>query len=137
MKKIKKILIFSFLILSVISCSEDEDNTNTNETSYTVWNGSNITFEKADGANPSDATSQDRITDLVWITRGNAGGQIYNIAMKYTDTIELTRVHKEFEADTFFPKISEDEWQLINEEKHEMDERHEYSFTYKTYLKIK
>ena len=79
MKKIKKILIFSFLILSVISCSEDEDNTNTNETSYTVWNGSNITFEKADGANPSDATSQDRITDLVWITRGNAGGQIYNI----------------------------------------------------------
>ena len=65
------------------------------------------------------------------------GGQIYNIAMKYTDTIELTRVHKEFEADTFFPKISEDEWQLINEENHEMDERHEYSFTYKTYLKIK
>ena len=65
------------------------------------------------------------------------GGQIYNIAMKYTDTIELTRVHKEFEADTFFPKINEDEWQLINEEKHEMDERHEYSFTYKTYLKIK
>ena len=65
------------------------------------------------------------------------GGQIYNIAMKYTDTIELTRVHKEFEADTFFPKISEDEWQLINEEKHEMDERHKYSFTYKTYLKIK
>lgn len=65
------------------------------------------------------------------------GGQIYNIAMKYTDTIELTRVHKEFEADTFFPKINENEWQLIYEEKHEMDERHEYSFTYKTYLKIK
>ena len=65
------------------------------------------------------------------------GGQIYNIGMKYTDTIELTRVHKEFEADTFFPKINENEWQLINEEKHEMDERHEYSFTYKTYLKIK
>ena len=65
------------------------------------------------------------------------GGQIYNIAMKYTDTIELTRVHEEFEADTFFPKINKNEWQLINEEKHEMDERHEYSFTYKTYLKIK
>ena len=65
------------------------------------------------------------------------GGQIYNKAMKYSDTIELTRVHEEFEADTFFPKINEDEWQLINEEKHEMDERHEYSFTYKTYLKIK
>ena len=65
------------------------------------------------------------------------GGQIYNLAMKYSDTIELTRVHEEFEADTFFPKINEDEWELINQEKHEMDERHEYSFTYKTYLKIK
>ena len=77
------------------------------------------------------ATNEDKNPFII------GGGQIYNIAMKYTDTIELTRVHKEFEADTFFPKISEDEWQLINEEKHEMDERHEYSFTYKTYLKIK
>ena len=65
------------------------------------------------------------------------GGQIYNLAMKYCDIIELTRVHEEFEADTFFPKINEDEWELINQEKHEMDERHKYSFTYKTYLKIK
>ena len=65
------------------------------------------------------------------------GGQIYNIAMKYSDTIELTRVHEEFEADTFFPKINEDEWQLVNEEKHEIDERHKFSFTYKTYLKIR
>ena len=65
------------------------------------------------------------------------GGQIYNIAIKYSDTIELTRVHEEFEADTFFPKINEDKWQLINEEKHEIDERHKYSFSYKTYLKIR
>tara|TARA_A100000164_G_scaffold327209_1_gene313411 strand:+ start:302 stop:802 length:501 start_codon:yes stop_codon:yes gene_type:complete len=64
------------------------------------------------------------------------GGQIYSLAMKYTDIIELTRVHEEFDADTFFPKINEDEWKLINEEKHEKDERHKYSFTYKTYLKI-
>ena len=65
------------------------------------------------------------------------GGQIYNLAMKYCDIIELTRVHEKFEADTFFPKINENEWELINEEKHKKDERHKYSFTYKTYLKIK
>ena len=65
------------------------------------------------------------------------GGQIYNLAMKYCDIIELTRVHEKFEADTFFPKINKNEWKLINEEKHEKDERHKYSFTYKTYLKIK
>ena len=65
------------------------------------------------------------------------GGQIYNLAMKHSDIIELTRVHEEFEADTFFPKINQEEWELINEENHEIDERHKYSFTYKTYLKIK
>ena len=65
------------------------------------------------------------------------GGQIYKLAMEISDKIELTRVHAEFEADTFFPKINQGEWELINEEKHEIDERHKYSFTYKTYLKIK
>ena len=65
------------------------------------------------------------------------GGQIYKLAMEMSDKIELTRVHAEFEADTFFPKINQGEWELINEEKHEIDERHKYSFTYKTYLKIK
>ena len=92
---------------------------------------------------PAEVTVVNNFEDAIKATNEDenpfiiGGGQIYNIAMKYSDTIELTRVHEEFEADTFFPKIKEDEWQLINEEKHEMDERHEYSFTYKTYLKIK
>jgi len=48
------------------------------EASFTVWSGAKITFTKADGANPGQAANQDRITDNVWITRGNNGGQIYN-----------------------------------------------------------
>ena len=55
--------------------------------------------------------------------------------MKYADKIELTRVHEEFDADTFFPKIDENEWELLNSEKHEKDEKHDFSFTYKTYTK--
>ena len=65
------------------------------------------------------------------------GGQIYKLAMDHGDKIELTRVHEEFKADTFFPKIDEDKWELINEEFNEKDERHQFSFTYKTYIKIK
>ena len=60
------------------------------------------------------------------------GGQIYKLAMDLVDKIELTRVHEEFKADTFFPKIDEDKWELINEEFNEKDERHQFSFTYKT-----
>tara|TARA_B100001287_G_C22683140_1_gene531662 strand:+ start:692 stop:1195 length:504 start_codon:yes stop_codon:yes gene_type:complete len=65
------------------------------------------------------------------------GGQIYKLAMNISDKIELTRVHEDFDADTFFPKISEDKWKLINEEFNEKDDRHKFSFTYKTYIKIK
>ena len=65
------------------------------------------------------------------------GGQIYKLAMDLVDKIELTRVHEEFKADTFFPKIDKDKWELINEEFNEKDERHQFSFTYKTYIKIR
>ncbi len=65
------------------------------------------------------------------------GGQIYKLAMDFCDKIELTRVHGEFKADTFFPKIDESKWKLIHEELNEKDERHQFSYSYKTYIKIR
>ncbi|CAM4240276.1 dihydrofolate reductase [Gillisia limnaea] len=61
------------------------------------------------------------------------GGEIYKMAMATADKIELTRVHGEFEADTFFPEIDESQWKVVAEEYHEKDERHQYAFTYLTY----
>lgn len=65
----------------------------------------------------------------VWII---GGGEIYNQSMGIADRIELTRVNSEFEADTFFPEIG-DEWELVKEEYHPVDDRHKYDFTYITY----
>lgn len=61
------------------------------------------------------------------------GGEIYKQALPYSDKIELTRVHSEFEADTFFPEIDENNWKLVKEEFHPADEKHEHAFTYLTY----
>ena len=51
--------------------------------SRTLWQGAIITFSKPNGGDPNDEANQDRITDRVWITRGNntptGQGQIYNI----------------------------------------------------------
>lgn len=80
MEKINKILIVTAILFIAISCGEEEPNNVNPEPEYTIWNGGEITFEKADKADPTSALNQDRITDLVWITRGNSGGQIYNIA---------------------------------------------------------
>lgn len=63
------------------------------------------------------------------------GGEIYEMGMSVADKIELTRVHGTFEADTFFPEIDRDTWELISEIYHEMDERHNYSFTYETWVR--
>ena len=61
------------------------------------------------------------------------GGEIYKMAMSKADKIELTRVHGEFEADTFFPEIDEKEWRLVSSTFHPKDEKHDYAFTYLTY----
>jgi dihydrofolate reductase len=61
------------------------------------------------------------------------GGEIYRQFMDKADIIELTRVHGKFEADTFFPEINYKHWDLVKEEHHQKDDKHKYSFTYKTY----
>jgi dihydrofolate reductase len=64
------------------------------------------------------------------------GGEIYEQALKYVDSIELTRVHHNFgDADTFFPKIEASIWKLVQEEFHPKDERHAYDFTYLSYVR--
>lgn len=63
------------------------------------------------------------------------GGEIYNLGLPFADKIELTRVHVELEADAFFPVINEKEWKVVKEEFHDKDARHQYSFTFLTYIK--
>ena len=63
------------------------------------------------------------------------GGEIYKLGMEVADKIELTRVHGTFDADTFFPEIDEEKWKLVAEEFHPKDEKHDYAFTYLTYVR--
>lgn len=52
------------------------------EPTFTIFTGDKITFTKENGADPTDPANQDRLNDDVIITRGNSGGQIYNIAQE-------------------------------------------------------
>lgn len=63
------------------------------------------------------------------------GGEIYSLGLPFADKIELTRVHAEFEADAFFPKLNADEWQLEKEEFHPKDEKHNFDFTFQTFVR--
>lgn len=64
------------------------------------------------------------------------GGEIYALALPFTDVIEITKVHARFEADTFFPEIDAKQWKLVAEEYHPKDEKHLFDFTYETYRRV-
>ena len=70
------------LFLIVFSCGKDESQEEDSiiAVEFTIWGGTLLLFEKIDGSDPSDPSNQDRISENVWITRDNDGGQIYNIA---------------------------------------------------------
>lgn len=63
------------------------------------------------------------------------GGEIYQQSIDIADKIELTRVHENFDADTFFPEIDSEKWRLQSEEFHPKDEKHAYDFTFQTFIK--
>ena len=63
-----------------------------------------------------------------------AGGEaIYRLALPLADTIYLTRIHADFDGDTFLPEIDPDEWDVVDEERHEPDERNRYAYTFLVY----
>ena len=63
------------------------------------------------------------------------GAQIYKQALPFADKIDLTRVHIELDADAFFPDFNTSEWNLVFSEKHVKDEKHQFDFTFETYIK--
>lgn len=63
------------------------------------------------------------------------GGQIYNQSIEIADVIELTRVHESFDADAFFPEINPQFWILSQSEFHPKDEKHQFEFTFETYIR--
>lgn len=64
------------------------------------------------------------------------GGQLYRSSLEFTDKLYLTRIHHTFEdADTFFPKINFEEWELIEKEEYKADEKHTFDYTFEEYIR--
>ena len=58
------------------------------------------------------------------------GASVYRQFMPHAGTLYLTRVHKSFEADTFFPEVTPEEWTEISREEGESDSRNDFAYTY-------
>lgn len=58
------------------------------------------------------------------------GAQIYREALPITDTLYLTTIHHIFDADTFFPEIDRNDWEVVSSEPHKADEKNKYDYTF-------
>jgi dihydrofolate reductase len=58
------------------------------------------------------------------------GSQIYQLALPMVERLYVTQVHATVEGDTHFPAITDDDWQLQDQQDHQADEKndHDYSF---------
>ncbi|MBB6632295.1 dihydrofolate reductase [Clostridium algidicarnis] len=64
------------------------------------------------------------------------GGQIYKLLLPYTDKVYITKVNAALDADTFFPDLKEDEWEITYKEKGIRDEQNPYDYEYIDYKRI-
>ena len=44
------------------------------------------------------------------------GATIYGLGLQVADAMELTRIHRDYEGDTFFPEFDERQWDLAHSE---------------------
>jgi dihydrofolate reductase len=64
------------------------------------------------------------------------GAQVLRAALPRTSRIYLTRVHGQFEGDTFLPELPADQWQVVESQQRAADERNPYAMTFMTLERI-
>ena len=64
------------------------------------------------------------------------GGMVYRQFMPLADKLYITWVHKEFEADTYYPEIDPEIWEETERQDGE-DDSLDFRYTYATYLRRK
>ncbi len=84
------------------------------------------------------------LTDAVQYAQANAtnelmiigGGQLYQQALPLCTTLYITHVDAEVQgADVFLPTIDFTQWQLVSTTPHQSDDKHQYPYTFATYIK--
>ena len=61
------------------------------------------------------------------------GARVFAEALPIADRLYLTLIHAEIAGDVFFPVIDTQSWELTFDQRHEVDARHAYPFSFLNY----
>jgi Dihydrofolate reductase len=86
--------------------------------------GCQMAYSIEDAINQCDAERENFII---------GGGSVYKQFFTLAQKMYITWVHQPFEADTFFPEIDSNTWEVIDKESHKADEKNKYDYTFVTY----
>jgi dihydrofolate reductase len=64
------------------------------------------------------------------------GATIYKLFIDRVDTLYLTRLDADFDADVFFPDVDFTQWQLVEEVVYEKDEKNAYTMRFQTFKRL-
>jgi len=64
------------------------------------------------------------------------GGEVFREALPLADRVYLTVVHANVKGDVTFPKMHDDDWTLVKDERHEADDRHAHAFSFRVYDRV-
>ena len=64
------------------------------------------------------------------------GAMIYSLLMPHVTKMYVTEINKDFEGDTFFPKINTSIWKETRREKGKQDENNKFDYDFVTYERI-
>ncbi|CAM4233169.1 dihydrofolate reductase [Bacillus manliponensis] len=65
------------------------------------------------------------------------GAEIFKEVLSFADRLYITKIEEEFEGDTFFPEVNENEWEEVFMEQGVTDEKNPYTYYFCRYEKKK
>ena len=65
------------------------------------------------------------------------GAVLYAAALPRVQVMHLTELEAAVEGDTLFPRFDRSQWRLMEETRHDRDERHQFSFHFRRYQRVR
>ena len=97
-----------------------------------ITRSSEFKLEGAEVYNSLDAAIENCKEEKVFVI---GGAEIYRLAMPLLTELYVTKVKHHFDADTYFPEIRTNQFELVWEECHEADEKNKFDYCFQKWLR--